>query len=419
MQKFFTNTIEGKFIKSLIYNTPIPLLNVVTEGDYIVKNVLYIYKTSVIECTESGYIRDFNENEEVNDILPSNELKATFKRVKDFIWTDNNPLITENYKSKFKYYDSITHYYLGEYLRAYRAIYNINLLPFYNCFNYTVLSTFYLNYDNINKIVNIENSSNDKYKILAIPIKFNRTYTIAIDSDSPVLIRGLFYNDLGLIKKDMSKESSYWYESISDKGKKYSNLNFKRPITYQINTDDSKLMQFEKYLYLAIQVNANNTSGIVVLEGAYRNLGIREINYEYIAAINDQELNNYYLSPLSLLQINDGNQYAFSDRLIDYLLLNVITPQDEISDNIKRIQNYLANNQEFILTSKDTKGIENQPNYITSYKTLLSANKATRGVWDDKIREILYKIYKEKANYPFIDINGFVDKNMELFINKL
>ena len=44
------------------------------------------------------------------------------------------PGLTCNFVSNSSAYDAISHYYLGQYLRAYRDLKQINLLPFYNCF---------------------------------------------------------------------------------------------------------------------------------------------------------------------------------------------------------------------------------------------------------------------------------------------
>ena len=52
-QKFFTNTIESKFIKYLLSKTPLPLYPTISDGDYMVKDCIYIYRTSIIKCKKS------------------------------------------------------------------------------------------------------------------------------------------------------------------------------------------------------------------------------------------------------------------------------------------------------------------------------------------------------------------------------
>ena len=70
-------------------------------------------------------------------------------------------------------------------------------MPFYNCFNYTLIQDILLTLDmkkldEYNKETDpmkklkleqkgYEIGSDPNYKLVAIPIKFNKTYTIAID----------------------------------------------------------------------------------------------------------------------------------------------------------------------------------------------------------------------------------------------
>ena len=167
--KFYSNTILTKYIKGLISNTPLPLIDTVRDGDYIIKGVKYIYKFDVILCTESGYISDLKDNhlikeyyinktntykkfviDGVTQYLPwenedwdnyiqseENNIKfAKYQRVSSFRFNEDLPEITEKFYSNFQYYDSLTHRMLGKYLRCIRDLYNVNLMPFYNCFSY-------------------------------------------------------------------------------------------------------------------------------------------------------------------------------------------------------------------------------------------------------------------------------------------
>ena len=101
-------------------------------------------------------------------------------------------------------------------------------------------------------------------------------------------------------------------------------------------------------------------------------------------------MNELFIGNLSLLQLNDGNTYPFSDRLIEYLLWNVITSVDDIGQNIERVQ-YYANafdiNSEFI-----------------------------PGVWSNYLRYIIYLNYNRDKKSKHLDINGFVDKDVEKFL---
>ena len=112
-----------------------------------------------------------------------------------------------------------------------------------------------------------------------------------------------------------------------------------------------------------------------------------------------QELNNYYLSDLSLLTINDHNHYAFADTLIEYLLWQVITPRDEISQNIKKVQEFLLKKSAY-------------------YRTLYKNRQILLGVWDFNTRRLLFEAYKRDKNNPFKDFFGYVDRDAEVFVNK-
>jgi hypothetical protein len=99
----------------------------------------------------------------------------------------------------------------------------------------------------------------------------------------------------------------------------------------------------------------------VVLEGDYRNFndslytlnakdGWQYFNNSTIANFETKktykdstlpELNSREFKPISKLQLlalNTGISYPFADRLVEYLVANVILPNDQTPDNIKRLQ---------------------------------------------------------------------------------
>ena len=88
--------------------------------------------------------------------------------------------------------------------------------------------------------------------------------------------------------------------------------------------------------------------------------------------------------------MNNQVSYAFTGRLVEYLLDNIITSNDTISKNIKRAQE--------------------------------SVNFTSRnGIWDDNLRVSIFNKTIENANkldrvIP-MDINGFVDKDSEKLLN--
>ena len=116
----------------------------------------------------------------------------------------------------------------------------------------------------------------------------------------------------------------------------------------------------ENNLKLFIKVPATNTSSIVVLAGDYRNYNdslyyLKDTTWEYeknttmtnfetkktyvdssLPDINSREFKP--ISKLQLLALNTGISYPFADRLIEYLIGNVIVPNDGTPDNIRRLQ---------------------------------------------------------------------------------
>lgn len=394
-QRFFTNTIETKFIKSMLSSISLPIYNTISDGDYLIKDCLYVYNHNIVRCTRSGIIR--TERQEgllcSPDVICSSSilvsangairLPAKYEIVRSYSLGESLPTVTHSYINRYGYYDGSTHRYLGDYLRCYRDYTGIDLMPFYNCYNYENAKTFYFS---SNKIVD---GKNDFYSVYLIPIKYNRTYTIAIDCETIVSYSAVLHGKLGLIPNNTNTSDKYLCSLLGDSVHSVTIPRFNEPFTYRIETTDKNLYEHEKYLYLALQVPSTNKSSIVVLEGDYSYLTRKEINAEYLNTLTTKKANDIMLSKLSLLRLNDGNVYAFSDRLIEYMLLGVIDSDDEISNNIYRTQQQL--------------GLDNR-------------GDTTNGVWDRKMRYMMYRNYiTDKLTDP-VDINGFVDKDMETFL---
>ena len=199
-QQFFTNTIENKFIKAMLRNFPIPLIPSITDGEMMIEGCTYIYNTNIVKCTQTGKIKSkfdpvLTVNEEItvseNLVIGLGYVPAKFDIISYYIWGDEIPKITQKYISRYDYYDPETHYYLGQYLRYMRDLRGIDLMPFYNCFNCTTISDIILDKNAPNGYTL---SHSDAYKTVCVPIKFNKKYTIAIDSNSRVLMKSIFYS---------------------------------------------------------------------------------------------------------------------------------------------------------------------------------------------------------------------------------
>ena len=331
MQKFLSDTAVSRYIKALLYNTYVPKYKSVFKDDIIVKDTKYVYKNNIILCTSTGTLLGTGK----------------YKTVADYNQNVGNRKICDNFMSKESYYDSTTHIKLGDFLRFYRSLTEINLLPLYNCFSNVYSSSFSITADGISSLIN------PLVKIAAIPIKFNTTYTIALDSSSDVMLAPALLDDGDFLFVNDVNITSLLYET--EKVIHYPSLNFLSPKTYRLDNTDPFMQKYEKGLVLFIQMSNNCDSSLVVLEGDYTNTSRKIINVEKVVnkkdkednpipdyyglrSLSDEEKDYIFTSDLSLLRMNDRCNYAFSDKLILYLLASAITSEEDIYNNILRVQ---------------------------------------------------------------------------------
>lgn len=401
MQLFYKTTLESKFIKYILSITPLPLVSYIQDNDIMIKDNYYLYRNHILKCTRTGLFRggradvyDYltvsnlvycNEDITVTDkpILYGGARLATYDLIQTYTFGENIKGLTETFISTKTYYDGETHRRLGDYLRLVYATQGINLMSLYNCF----CNKFVEDVDISNGY--LEEGNNPKYKVTLIPVRFNRTYTIAIDSDTPIYLKPVIYKD-GLLK-NVDKE--YIYNGDSNKVLKMGCSKYKQPFTYRVLNYDKEPQSYENCLYLAIQLPKNNESLITVLEGIYDNYNYDKIFDNKMYRTSDYEVINKTLtSSVSLLQQVGKKQYTYSDKLITYLLQNTIDDREMIGENITRVQETLGIYPQF------------------------------KGVWDIDLRGLLYKKYIElrkshdELNYQ--DILGYVDVDIENALNK-
>lgn len=383
-QEFNTDTVESRFIKNIIYNTPLPLFKTVQEGDWLTAGCSYIYKRNMLKCTKSGFIAEGSP-------------KCNYEITGDYIFGNFYPTFTQKYMPHNVYYDHYTHEMLGTYLRCFRDLKGVDLMPFYNCYSGYYTNVFHIRNNHF------RDGSSLAYKVALFPIKFNVEYTIAVDCSSMVTILPVLLNDEVPVTAVYNSQLIDLSLELSTQIRNYSNSSFRQPFKFSVKTYTEEfedvpyakyLQQNETHLYAALQLPANNDSSIVVLEGDYTNLHTDKVfERDALYDLTDKEINRLLLSPLTLLGLNDRNQYAFSDRLVEYLTLNVVDRDEEIENNITLFQGLL--------------GLE-------------SYNEVAPGVWDDIMRYDSFELYKD--NYTsderlrFLDINGFIDKDIERFL---
>lgn len=513
--KFYDDTIETKFIKQLVASTYVPFISTWKPGDFVVRDMMYLTKDSILKCNHTGYPRS------VDDVCVSSQVVVNgqvvtldsqhnvhripyFTKVSPYVFGKEYFNVTGRYVSNISGYDPTTHFYLGQYLRMMRDVFDLDMMPFYNCYCGETLHDVDFNKDSEVKFVKQRSSA---YKIMSVPVKFGKTYMISIDCDSPVEVVTAIYGDRGLLHNatknlndildydsDYSSKDFRVYRTY----RKYLNMRFSQPQVYRTKdwhqlyntydidsqgnlsySDDAILLsnkqydqglgQYEKYLRLLIKVPASNKSSLVVIEGDYGvgqnsrvisnsnsvtklNFGIDDatinsktisgdwVRPEYIQsyqapngmlgktpqqqkAYNDdannsittktqkhlvgsshgyiEEHKKVMFSPMGLLQVNDGNSYAFSNRLIEYLLQNVICNMESFGKNIERIQQY---------ASSDINRLVNDDLYLNSY---------IPGVWSVDLQEHLLDLARKTIHIPNkVDITGNVDKDVERVITR-
>ena len=438
LTKFYSNTIKTKFIKNLIASTYIPIVGAWKPGDFVVEGMSYVSKFGILKALKTG-----NPNNLV--VTENGERIAYFNVISPYVFGQYYECIAGQYRSNIQGYDEKTHYLLGQYLRYLRDIQDLDLMPFYNCATNNYLSDidFDLNGD-ISVTTGIEG-----YKIMSIPIKFNSKYMIGVECGTPIYITPIIYSERGYIqdateelqniisskgeygvvlcKRNTSLRSPFIYSTPSFTASDFTyTANDDKGFGFTNENDKSKnaprmMIQYEKYLRLLIKMPISCNSSVVVIEGDYE-IGSSDFrDTSNVSILNDATTVNhttpdmanrciagspkYYtnkqlLSPLSLLQINDGTTYAFSDRLIEYLLWNVITPLDEIGEDIQRVQEYVGSN---------TFATKNNTPVFSAYNHL--------GLWNDNLRVFLYQLMvSQKSGANALDLAGYVDKDTEQLI---
>lgn len=329
-----------------------------------------------------------------------------------------------------------------------------------------------------NRIISI-NAYDTNFKIYMLPVKLFENYTIAIDCYQGVELFCGFYNEkldtstkaIDLLKRTYVKvpkalfNQPFIYDKLNIKHWNWLDENKQTKVKLGTTTTGifgtasgeairppalfntnkilrSEVAMKESELKLFIKVPATNTSSITVLEGDYRNFNdslyvISDIaGGQYIsnsAILNFEtkktykpsalpELNSREFKPISKLQLlalNTGISYPFADRLMEYLAMNVILPNDPTPDNIKRLQKVM----EDCGYNFQIDGIWEPKMQMILYDYLMNSGKF---VIATKINETGSPVYKvkdkrtgnlkqigQKMRSNIYDILGYADKDAE------
>lgn len=337
--------------------------------------------------------------------------------------------ITSTYIPNNSNYNSDIHYYLGQYLRQVRDLHNINLMPYYNCWDGFQSNSLRLIYDtSSNKyVINEHNKIEDNLTTLLIPIKFNQKYTFYANCSSNIKITFAYWDGTRIIN-NLRTDASYY--NIKEPTI-ISYINYNQPIIIDSPTisGDSFTSKepsgtfLEDYLVMYVELPLAVVNSVLVLEGDYKNnkyifngsQGNIKLSDSYfsidndINSISDDLFETTFTAPSSLMLGLHDTPYAFNDRLLEYLTWNTITPQDSISENTIRAQKYSSTEK-----CKVINGMKYN-NYKCGY--MRDNVYKNTGTWTRDFRLFNYNLaHKTKLNPIYKDINGFIDKDTEEII---
>lgn len=414
MQKFYTDTLISRFIKYMLSQVHIPLITTVNDSYPIHQGLTYLYNNQIINCTKSGTIKLEHDGKHPSVLtFPSFYLfpgsgytTATY----DILVSDARASLSPNtyysHNSTTTYYDSETHKHLGNYLRYIRDSYDLNLMPYYNCYSSKQISGITLNASSDNRYT-LNNNYNkvSMHKLFVVPIKFNCKYTVAIESNTELIMQPVIWNNETFLSA--SDGTPFLNTQTLKNGfKTIAKSSFNSPWLYSVELNTAvdtdyftELYHQENNLYLLIQTASNNDSSLVVIEGDYINTEnvIKCSNIEKTYTDGNvrvdtstpvQKYSDVY--NLSLLKYNTGESYPFSTRLIEYLLGHVIHQYETLTGNIKRSQHALSK--------------------TTNY----NANSWTDGVWSKAISHSVNVATQQLLeNHYLVDIDGNINKDVE------
>lgn len=406
---FYSNDITSKYIKYLLMNTYLPTCSYISHGDYMIEGGLYMVNKGIVRCTKSGLflplqeediyplvcskkvicgMRETNVNTGRTGTIvcgmstnkPYREL-ASYSKVSEYTFGKQSRGFTENYISTYVYYDSETHKRLGDYLRCLQAYYSLNLMPLYNCF-----SNIYVNDIDLStgRLTEVENPA---YKTTLIPIKYNKNYTLYLNSNVPVHVKPVLYDKNVL--RDADDDIILADDTLSSR--RVSWISYDQPYSYRLRCEDKAKLGYERFLYLAVQIPVNNTSPITVIEGEHH-LGTDTVA---IMSKAEDDINLLFSRPsltgYKPLHRVYTDSRPFSKKLVEYLLMNTVGPRDRIAQNVLRI----------------TKSLD-LPN--------------TQGEWKNSIRKDLFKKYMNlQESHPelnYEDILGYLDSDIEMALSR-
>lgn len=468
MQEFNKVSTTSNFIKELLNTTYLPVIRTVQAGDYIIEDRTYIYKCEIIRCDKTGYVLPYPDA----TLSP----KAVFHQIGEYTFGEQNGKLCTNFTSNHEGYDSLTHERLGDYLRALRDMYGLNLMPMYNCFSRNSFAKYHIFSDGVRKT-----HYNYHTKLYKVPIRFNTDYTICIENVgkttfAPAFVRNEHLVVLNKTSIGDSIDVTNRYISLhtNDVISTYSGMRFFDPIVVRFNnipetrtvkymvsnTDDVEYTAVGLHTidgsmnpnalgwYVRVGNNYTLTEDTVVdlsktyyiktdaLSTSYYNYNIKDIHCEMFDAIEDMfymliQVPDSFDSNIVVLEGDYRNTQ--SDKYYNQLDIRNY-PENYLDELFTHDIRLMRMNVPQVIPFSDTliqfllwNAIDNLDTINLDMDRLLSSlanlylnpdEKYYANYWYFRYREILSK-YSKHNQLEYIDDNyGYVTSDVEALLNR-
>ena len=344
-QEFNKITTISNLIKNLLISTYLPLIRTVRDFDYIIADRLYVYKCDIIKCTRSGYIvTGYQHSNFKGD-------RAGYRVISEYYFGERNDKLCTNYISNSEGYDAVTHERLGKYLRSLRDMYELNLMPLYNCFSNEIFEAHHIysagewSTDRIEKTVEDYNT-----KIFKVPIRFNTDYTICMENLDVTTFAPAFIKNGNLIKLnnsrfgndvDVTNKYSRLYRTdvitsvaglrfFSPVKIRYNNIPVTRTVTeYEHYPKELDVLHSSNYYKVWTDSSMPRAVYYIKNEGYYEHVEITQEEYE-------ENIENYYYNANGIITMCDSTMpydseriyYTYSNKMGVTYLPTALLPED-------------------------------------------------------------------------------------------
>ena len=384
MLKYNSDNIIVGYIKQLLYTFNLPKCKVFKTIDEL--------KSYASGKDRIGIVRKYKDNMDyIIHLNSSNEITGTLIYKFDLYY----PNITSTIYLKNNLYDTDCHKYLGNYLRFLRDYKDLNLMSMYNCYSGSVLT-------------------DNAYKYIIVPVKYNTKYTIALTANN-YYITFTTENTLVGIQNHFKKLT---IGTAADLFSYKTQTKFEVP--FAIESREATNIFNENNYNMIIRLPNSTNFVLTVLEGDYSSnaRSFTKVQFNFDKEL-DGDYNNVnltrYLSDFQLLDksiVFRNESYPIADRLIEYLTDMVIIPGDKISKNVvdAKYKVYTNYGNNYYLEN----GAKIYPNNHTASKLGILNDSFTNNERIRFLDAIMQTKYKYKNTH---DLLGYVDKDIESTIN--